>query len=362
VFAGIAGSQLALVQADAEDGVEMLAAEGVTGNYFPLTGVRPALGRLFTEEDQVSRGAHPVVALGYGFWQRRFGGDPDVLGTELRLGGRPYTIIGVVQEEYVGQIRGFTPELYFPMLMHEVLQPGSGVLDGRGNHGFVAKARLMPGVTTGKAEEALGRLAGSYRETYPEEWRPIEAMVVVPTAEVIMNPMVDRVLVPAVTLVMAVVGLVLLIACANLASFLLARAVDRRKEIAVRVALGASRRSLVGQLLTETVMLSLLGGIGGIALARWSLGMILALDLPFPVPASVDLSVDGRVLAFTLAVSVISGVLIGLAPALQGSRSDVSRALRADGPGGRWLSSTGSRKGSMAFPEFRSWDSPATST
>ena len=334
VFSAVGGSQLALLPAATDDGVEMLPAEGVTGTYFPMTGVRPAVGRLLGAQDDVAKGAHPVVVLGWGYWQRRYGGDPGVVGRTIRLAGQEYTIVGVVQKEYTGQIRGIGPEVYFPILMYEALQQGQGVLDGRGNHGFFTKARLAPGVTLEQARAALAGLTASYKERYPDAWGVIERFALVPTADVIMNPMIDRVLVPAIATVMAVVGLVLLIACANLASFLLARAADRRREIAVRMALGARRRSLVVQLLTETTLLSLLGGAAGVLLAGWSLRALMAADLPLPFPITLDLSVDARVLAFTAGVSLAAGVLFGLAPALQSTKQDVSTTLRDESAGG----------------------------
>ena len=334
VFADVAGSAFSLVQADVDGGAEMLPAEGVTGNYFAMTGVRPAAGRLFTDEDHVAKGAHPVVVLGHGFWQRRYGGDPAVVGREIRLAGRPYTIVGVVERAYAGQLRGLAPDLFFPILMYEDLQQGAGVLDGRGNHGFFTKARLAPGVTLERAEQALARIAATYEERYPESWGPIDGFRLVPTAEVIMNPMIDRVLLPAIAMVMVVVGLVLLIACANLASFLLARAADRRKEIALRLALGARRGSLIAQLLTETTLLALIGGAAGLVLANVALDALLAADLPLPFPITLDLAPDRVVLAFTLLVSLAAGVFFGLAPALQSTTPDVSSTLRDESAGG----------------------------
>jgi len=296
--------------------------------------VKAAVGRLFTGEDQVARGASPVAVLGFGFWQRRFAGDPAVVGKEIRLGGRPYTIIGVVPREYSGQIRGLTPEVYFPILQYDELQPGSSVLDGRGNHGFFTKGRLKPGVTLAQAQATLDRMAADFRKTYPEAWPADAAFHLIPTQDVIVNPMIDRVLLPAVGMVMVVVGLVLLIACANLASFLLARAADRRKEIAVRLAMGARRRTLVGQLLTETLLLALLGGGLGVAVAMWALRAALLADLPLPFPLTLDLALDGRVLGFTLLVSVVAGILFGLAPALQGTRVTLAATLRDESGGG----------------------------
>ena len=335
VFTGVSGSQLALVQTDVDGGVEVVPAETVTGNYFSLVGVQPVVGRVFTDEDDVAPGAHPVVVLGYGYWQRRFGGDPGVVGSELRLSGRPYTIIGVAPEDYTGNLRGIVPEVYAPIMMHEELQGGGGgTFEARGNQSLFAKARLAPGVTMAQAEGVVERIGRGLSEEYPTSWTPDKGFVLVPTADVIMNPMIDRVLVPAAGMIMAVVGLVLLIACANLASFLLARAADRRKEIAVRLAMGARRRALVGQLLTETVLLAGLGGLVGVGLAVWSLRVLVAADLPLPLPISLDLSLDGTVLMFSIGVSLAAGVLFGMAPAIQGTNPDVAPTLRDESAGG----------------------------
>jgi len=335
VFSGVSGSQLTLIQTDVDGGVEMLPSEAVTGNYFSLIGVKPAVGRLFTDEDHVARGAHPVVVLGYGYWQRRFGGDPGVVGTELRLGGRPYTILGVVPEAYTGNLRGIVPEVYVPIMMFDELQgSGGNVLEARGNQSLFAKARLVPGATMAEAEGVAERIGLGLMEEYPTNWTQDKGFVLVPTGDVIMNPMIDRVLLPAAGMIMAVVGLVLLIACANLASFLLARAADRRKEIAVRLAMGARRRDLIGQLLTETLMLAGLGGLLGVGVAAWSLKALVAADLPLPVPISLDLSLDSTVLVFSIGVSLAAGVLFGMAPAIQGTNPDVASTLRDESAGG----------------------------
>lgn len=334
VFSGVAGSAPAFVQSEVNGEIRMLTAEAVTGNYFSLLGFRPAVGRLFGEEEQVAKGAHPVAILGHGYWQSRYAGDPDVVGREIRLAGRPYVIVGVLQREYMGTLRGMVPDLYVPILQYEDLQQGTGFLEDHSSRGFFAKARLKPGVSIEQAEAVLTPITAEYKERYPAEWSMVDGIRLVPSAKVIMNPMVDRVVVPAVALVMVVVGLVLMIACANLASFLLARASDRRREIAVRLALGATRRSLVGQLLVETTLLSLVGGAAGIALARGSLDALLRADLPLPLPITLDLSVDGSVLAFTLAVSLAAGILFGLAPALQSTKMDVSSTLRDESAGG----------------------------
>ncbi len=328
VFSGLAGSQLTLVQADAEAGVRLLTAEAVSGDYFGVLGIRPLVGRLLGPQDDVAPGAHPVVALSHGFWERRFGSDPGIVGGELRLGGRPYTIVGVTPRDYHGMIRGLEPEVYVPLMMYEALLPGSNTLTERRNHSLFAKGRLMPSAGIVQAQGLLDRATNDFRARYPEAWTESDALVAVPTTDVIMNPMVDRVLLPAAGMIMVVVGLVLLIACANLASFLLARAADRRREIAVRIALGAARGRIVGQLLTEAVMLALVGGAAGIGLAAWSLRLLLTADLPLPLPITIDASLDGTVLSFSLGVSVAAGLLFGLAPSVQATRPDVSGTLR----------------------------------
>lgn len=348
VFSEVGGAQFVAIQGDVEGGagVEMLLGEAVTGNYFGLLGVDAAIGRTLSAEDHVASGAHPVVMLGHGYWVGRFGADPDVLGSEIRLSGRPYTIIGVAPEAYRGSLRGIEPSVFVPIMMVDDLQGfGGNTLEARGNQSFFGRARLRPDATLAEAETVLAREGARLRGEYPTYWAADKSFVLERTEDVIMNPMVDRVLLPAAGLLMAVVGMVLLIACANLASFLLARAADRRKEIAVRLALGARRGALVGQLLTETVLLSFVGGVVGLVLAGQGLRALVGADLPLPIPVTLDLSLDRTVLGFSLVVSTVAGLLFGLAPALQSTNPDVAPTLRDETAGGgrargSWLRDT----------------------
>ena len=208
------------------------------------------------------------------------------------------------------------------------------MIDDWGHHSLLVKACLRPGVTLPQAEAAVGAVAARLTRDRIENWDPAGQFVLLPLTDVLLFPPMDVFVRAAAWLLMEVVGLVLLLACTNLASFLLARALDRRKEIALRLALGASRGSLVRRLLTETMLLSLLAGGAGIGLAVWLLDLLATADLPLPVPVTLDLRLDWRVLAFTLGVSVVTGALLGLVPALQSTRPGLADTLRSESAGG----------------------------
>ena len=348
VFSGIAASTFALAPLDRDGTAAMVMGEAMTGGTFALLGVEPLLGRAILPEDDVARGGHPVVMLGHGYWQRTFGADPQVVGRTLRMGGRAYTIIGVAPANYYGGTAVLTPAFYVPMAMANELM-GVDMLDQRGWHSFFVKARLAPGVTRTQAEHAASLVAESLTRARPEGWIPGRQFSLVPTADVQIAPGADPLVRAAVWLLMMVVGLVLLLACTNLASFLLARALDRGQEVAVRRALGASRGALVRQLLVESTLLGLGGAAVGLVLALGLLRVLLSLDLPLPFGFKLDLHFgvdaktlfDWRVLALTAAAGVVAGGLLGLVPAVQGTRANLGLALKSgrgsDAPGPlRW--------------------------
>ncbi len=351
IFSGIVASTFAFAPLDRDGTAAMVMGEAVTGGAFALLGVRPHLGRAILPEDDIARGGHPVVMLGHGYWQRAFGADPQVVGRTLRMGGRPYTIIGVAPASYRGGTAVLTPAFYVPMAMANELM-GVDMLDQRDFHSFFAKARLAPGVTRAQAEHAASLVAERLTRARPEGWNPGRQFSFVPTADVQIAPGVDPLLRAAVWLLMAVVGLVLLLACTNLASFLLARALDRGHEMAVRRAMGAVRGALVRQLLVESALLGLAGAAAGLVLAFGFFQALLSVDLPLPFGMKLDLHFgldskalfDWRVLAFTAVAGVVAGVLLGLLPAVQGTRADLSAALKtgsrgSDAPGPlRWRS------------------------
>jgi predicted permease len=335
VFAGISGALLSLVQRDHGDRLETLPAELVTGNHFELLGLRAAAGRLFTAADDVAPGGHPVAVISHAYWQRAFDGGPAAVGGTLRLNGMNYEIIGVMPERYAGTLRGIAPDVYLPIAMINQVQPSEDdQLEARSNHSLFVTARLRPDRTVAAGEAAVANVAVDLRDRAIDGFTAQHRFIVLASDDVILFPPVDRVIVPAAGVLTGAVGLVLLLACANLASFLLARARDRRKEIAIRLALGAGRGALIRQLLTETVLLALVGGAAGVGVAVVLLRLLSSADIPLPIPITLDLAPDPTVLAFTALISLAAGVLFGLAPALQSTNPDVSPTLRNETTGG----------------------------
>ncbi len=333
-FSAISGSMIAIGMHDTDDGVETLLAEGVTGSYFPLLEILPAAGRLLGPDDDVALGAHPVVVLSHAFWQRSFAGVPGVMGTEVVLSGLPYTVVGVTPASYTGMNRGLSPDIFLSIQMLDALEgSATSKLAGRRNHSLFARGRLREGVSIEQAADVAEVVAVRLRQEASETWDDGDGFRLKPTSEVILFPMFDGPIKIGAWLLLGVVSLVLLIACANLASFLLARAVDRRKEVAVRLTMGAGRRDLIRQFLIESMLLSLIGGLTGVTLAAWSVGALSTMDLPFPIPLHFDFGVDLDVLLFSVVVSLAAGLLFGLAPAIQATKLDLVSTLRDESAG-----------------------------
>jgi predicted permease len=306
---------------------EAVFGELVSGNYFGVLGVRPTIGRGFRADEDDLPGAAPVVVISHGLWKRRFAADPGIIGRTIALSGRPFEVVGVMPAEFTGMYVGVAPEAWAPLTSEPYLAPGSGRLESRSERWLFAKGRLRRGVSPAQAQAGIDVLAGQLAGAYPDSNRRLKFRLI-PTSDVRLHPEVDRVLTPVATILMTVVGLVLLIACTNLAGLLLARAVSRRKEMAIRLAIGAKRGRLVRLLLTESMVLAILGGVLGLLMALWTASSLVSLQPPGPLRLSLDLGVGVNVLAFTALITILTGFLFGLAPALQATRPDVVPALK----------------------------------
>ncbi|HSR53258.1 MAG TPA: ADOP family duplicated permease [Acidobacteriota bacterium] len=320
-----------------EGRTELLIGEVADCNYFDFLGVRPQLGRGFLPEECVAEGARPVAVLGHDFWQKRFGGQADALGQTVSINDVEFEVVGVAPASFKGLMAGLSPALWVPIMMTETIEPvgmqdsapspGDTRLERRGQRWLTLVGRRAEGVSLEQAQSQVQTVMARLAQEYPRSNESRGALLL-PTSEVRVHPDADTALGPVAYFLLGVVGLVLLIACANVANMFLARVSTRRREIALRLALGAGRGRLVRQLLTESVLLAGAGGALGILLALVSMSALAAMPLPIPITVDVDLSMDWRVLLFALGVSCATGIVFGLAPALQSTRSNLIPALK----------------------------------
>jgi predicted permease len=338
-FDDVAGYSPMIAAVARGDRAGLMLGEIVTGNYFRMLGVRARLGRTLAAEDDLP-GAHRVTVLSAGYWRREFGADPAVVGQTLRVRGQSYEIAGVVDDSFTGMMPLIAPELWIPARYVEDVEPaginenvpsptGTSRLDRRGQRWLFAKARLKPGVTVDQARANVTSVAGQLAAAYPMTNKD-RRVTVRPTSDTRLHPEADGTMSLIVWGTMAAVGLVLVIACANLAGMLLARASARRREMSIRVAIGAGRGRLIRQLVTESVVLGVLGAAVGLVLAGWLTRLLSSFQLPIFASLSLDLRIDARVLAFTIAVALLTGVLAGLVPAFRATRRDLVAGLKGD--------------------------------
>ena len=316
---------------------ELIKGEYVTENYFDVLGIRALKGRTFEKEE--GQTPSPVVVVSEHLWRTRFESDSTIVGREITLNGMGFTVVGIAPPNFIGTEVGLNRELWVPLSMQPVLNPRESSRSAdpvanrfkdRNSHWLAVFARLRPGVSREQAGSELSTVAQHVATTFsgkasPETLRSVQLLQMSGG----MDPRDQQEAAPLAGIVMGVVALVLLIACANIASLLVARAAVRRRETAIRQAVGATRLRLVRQWLTESVLLGLAGGAIGLLLALWANQLLISYLQTTPL-ASLELGLDYRVLAFTLGVSVITGIVFGLAPALQASRLDIVMALKSE--------------------------------
>ena len=323
------GAPLGMGSAGNDGRGEVVSSRLVTANYFTVLGAHPAAGRLFAAGDGEQPGAVPVVVLSHRLWKRRFNEDPAIAGRTLRLNGHPFTVAGVAAEGFQGT-HVLETDVWLPLGMIAAARPSeASLLANRGSGWLVMGGRLKPDVSVAQAAAELAAIGRALEREFPDQNRGKELRL----RESSSIPGASGPVTALLALLMGVVSLVLVIACANVAGVLLARAAARRREIAVRLAIGAGQARLVRQLLTETAVLCGVGGLAGLLLARGLTSLLVSLLPRLPFPIDVSMGLDGRVILFTTGLSLIAALLCGLVPARQASQADVVSTLKDDSPG-----------------------------
>lgn len=334
LFESLAAYALEAAALSTDDEPARVWCELVSGDFFPTLSVAMPLGRPLGPEDD-REGAEPTVVISHGLWQRTLAGDPAVVGRRLEISGTAFTVVGVAPPGFMGLTRGLAAEAWIPLALRGRVVPGSDALQDRGSRFLSLVARLQVGVGIRDAQARLDVLASRLRAAHPDEWTDragkTRRISLVPEAEARVSPTARGPVLGFSALLGLVVALLLLVAGANVAGLMLARASTRRKEIAVRLALGAHRARVVRLFLAESVLVALLGGGLGVVIAVWTSGALRALSLPLPVPVHLQVVVDGRVLAFGLGLSLVTGVLLGLVPAWHAASPDLLPALKDEG-------------------------------
>jgi predicted permease len=306
---------------------EPAIAEIVSGNFFDVLGVKTLMGRAIQPDEDRVPGASPVAVISHGLWTRKFAAAPGIVGSSIHLNGNRFTIIGIAPPGFQGPNALISADLWVPMAMYEQVYPLVRQVTSRRALLFTLIGRLKPGMRREQAEAGMKTTAAQLATRYPQE-NEGRTITLLPLTEGLINPNLRDKFIHVGRLMMAIVGLVLLIACINVANLLLARAGSRRKEIAVRISLGASRGRLIQQLLTESLLLAFLGGLAGIVFAWWGRAVLWSVRPPMLLYDQVQLAFDLRVLLFTFGLSVLTGLLFGLVPALQTTRTDLFTELK----------------------------------
>ena len=298
-----------------------------SAEYFSALGLSPALGRFYSSVEDRDPGSHALVVLGHQFWQNRLGGDRNILGRTIDINRRRFTIVGVAPADYRGHVVGVNPDVYFPLTMWSIARAGFDSWTARRASWVTTLARLREGASIEQANAELAaifqRMPDRPADARNQRGATVQSLTAVPGGG-------RAVIAGFLSLLLGLVVLVLLITCANVAGMLIARATAREREVAIRLAIGSSRAAIVRQLMLESLLLFALGGLGGLALARWGAQAISRIQLPVPIPVALDFRANLTVLLTGLALALATGLLFGLAPALQASRASVVGALKSE--------------------------------
>ncbi len=329
-FDALTGYALGFVGLSADDRTERIFVTYVAPNYFDMLGVQPAAGRLIHAPEGQVPGADPVVVLGYSYWRKRFGADPGVVGKPVKMNGQAFTIVGVTPEGFHGAYALVDPDVYVPLGMATLDAGYRNLLTSREEHQFRTLGRLKPGVSLGQAQASLDVIANQLQTEYPDTNKTVRVHVFPEVqARPEPNSANENPIAAAVFLLLA--GVVLLVACVNVANLLLVRATVRQKELAIRAALGAGPQRLLAQMLTESALLAGLGGVAGAAFGWWGSRLLQSIRLPHDIPLRFDLSFDWRVFAYAGAAALAAGIVAGLLPAFRAARTNLNDTLREGG-------------------------------
>ena len=330
-FSDLFAYEITLAGMSADNKADHFMGSYVTGNYFSALGLKPAMGRLFLPGEGENPGSEAQIVLGYSYWQKRFGGSADAIGKHVLVDGKPATIIGVVPKEFHGTSFALDMNAYMPMSISGMQDPS--MWTSRDDRQWIVLGRLKPGVSISQAQSAVSLVSARLASAYPATEKGISMQVI---SERLSHPvplpnnMVE--IIAALFLSLAVI--VLLLACVNVANILLMRATAREGEMAIRSAMGASRARLITQVLVESILLATLGAAAGLALGALATRSIANFPVRSSIPISLDLSLDWRVLAYTIFAALLTGVVVGLWPAVRVARSNVNQTLREGGRSG----------------------------
>ncbi len=330
-FSDMLAYRLGLDGLSVNDHADHVLTSFVTGNYFTMLGVKPFLGRLILSSEGGTQGADPVIVLGYNYWRTRFGSDTGVVGKSVSIDGHAFTIVGVAPESFHGLNSVVDMQAYMPMGMSTVEGDlKNNFMTDWNEKSFVVFGRLKPGVSVKEAQTTVNVIARRLAEEHLQDEKDL-ALSVFPELLARPAPLPDNPILAVSALFMGLAALVLLLACFNVANLLLVRATVRQREMAIRAALGGRRSRLIRQLLTESLILAILGGGAGILVGEWGSSMIGSINLHMDLPIMLNFSFDWRVFIFALAAAALTGIIVGIVPALRASRGDLNEVLHEGG-------------------------------